>query len=73
MEKLTADLPGLRRASITSNKDRKRLLRTLMADVTVLFDPDRGARAVRDGTTVPGRLGWRATCATPRSHYVERL
>jgi hypothetical protein len=43
LEKVTADLPGLRRASITSNKDRKRLLRTLMADVTVLFDPDRGA------------------------------
>ena len=35
--------------------------------------PRSRRRADRDGTTVPGRLGWRATCATPRSHSVERL
>ena len=40
-------LPGLWRASTTSNKDRKRLLRTLIADVTLLPEPDRG-RADRD-------------------------
>ena len=36
-------LPGLWRASTTSNKDRKRLLRTLIADVTLLPEPDRGS------------------------------
>ncbi len=32
-------LPGLWRASTTSNKDRKRLLRTVIADVTLLPEP----------------------------------
>ncbi|HEX9498775.1 MAG TPA: recombinase family protein [Mycobacterium sp.] len=41
LEKLAADLPGLWHASTTSNKDRKRLLRTLIADVTLLPEPDR--------------------------------
>jgi hypothetical protein len=69
LEELTADLPGLWRAFITSSKDRKRLLRALMADVTLLADPDRGAARIgicwrtgasdeiAGGTTVPGRLG----------------
>ncbi|HEV8162888.1 MAG TPA: recombinase family protein, partial [Actinomycetota bacterium] len=39
--KLAADLPGLWRAPETSSKDRKRLLRTLIADVTVLPEPDQ--------------------------------
>ena len=43
LEKLAADLSGLWRASTTSNKDRKRLLRTLIADVTLLPEPDRGS------------------------------
>ena len=47
LEKLAADLSGLWRASTTSSKDRKRLLRTLIADVTLLPEPDRGS-AVRD-------------------------
>ena len=41
LEKLAADLPGLWHAPETSNKDRKRLLRTLIADVTLLPEPDR--------------------------------
>ena len=41
LEKLAADLPGLWHAPATSNKDRKRLLRTLIADVTLLPEPDR--------------------------------
>jgi DNA invertase Pin-like site-specific DNA recombinase len=44
LEKLAADLPGLWHAPETSSKDRKRLLRTLIADVTLLPEPDR-ARA----------------------------
>lgn len=36
LEKLAADLPRLWHASTTSNKDRKRLLRTLIADITLL-------------------------------------
>ena len=43
MEKLTADLPGLWHAFITTNEDRKQPLRTLMADVTLPADTDRGA------------------------------
>jgi hypothetical protein len=46
LEKLAADLPGLWHASTTSNKDRKRLLRTLIADVTLLSEPDRGAARI---------------------------
>jgi excisionase family DNA binding protein len=41
LEKLAADLPALWHAPATSTKDRKRLLRTLIADVTVLPEPDR--------------------------------
>jgi hypothetical protein len=40
LEKLAADLPALWNAPTTSAKDRKRLLRTLIADVTVLPGPD---------------------------------
>jgi len=40
LEKLAADLPGLWYAPTTSNKDRKRLLRTLIADITLLPEPD---------------------------------
>ena len=41
LEKLAADLPGLWNAPTTSARDRKRLLRTLIADVTVLPEHDR--------------------------------
>jgi len=40
LEKLAADLPALWHAPATSNKDRKRLLRTLIADVTLLPQTD---------------------------------
>ena len=42
LEKLAADLPGLWQAPTTSNKDRKRLLRTVIADITLLPEPDHG-------------------------------
>ena len=41
LEKLAADLPGLWHAPTTSNKDRKRLLRTVIADITLLPEPDQ--------------------------------
>jgi hypothetical protein len=40
LQRLAADLPGLWHAPATSSKDRKRLLRTLIADVTLLPEPD---------------------------------
>jgi DNA invertase Pin-like site-specific DNA recombinase len=41
LEALAADLPGLWHAPTTSHKDRKRLLRTLIADITLLAEPDQ--------------------------------
>ena len=41
LEKLAADLPALWNAPTTSARDRKRLLRTLIADVTMLPEPDQ--------------------------------
>jgi excisionase family DNA binding protein len=41
LEKLAADLPGLWHAPATSYKDRKRLLRTVIADITLLPEPDQ--------------------------------
>ncbi|MGN6176316.1 MAG: recombinase family protein, partial [Streptosporangiaceae bacterium] len=41
LENLAADLPALWHAPATSSKDRKRLLRTLIADVTLLPEPDQ--------------------------------
>jgi len=38
---LAADVPALWHAPTTSDKDRKRLLRTLVSDVTLLPEPDR--------------------------------
>jgi DNA invertase Pin-like site-specific DNA recombinase len=43
LEKLAADLPALWHAPSTSSKDRKRLLRTLIADITLLPEPDPAA------------------------------
>jgi excisionase family DNA binding protein len=42
LEKLATDLPGLWHAPSTSNKDRKRLLRTLIADITLLPETNPG-------------------------------
>jgi DNA invertase Pin-like site-specific DNA recombinase len=47
LEKTAADLPALWNAPTTSNKDRKRLLRTLIADVTLL--PEQRPDQVRIG------------------------
>ena len=41
LEKLASDLPTLWHAPTTTAKDRKRLLRTLIADITLLPEPDR--------------------------------
>jgi DNA invertase Pin-like site-specific DNA recombinase len=41
LEELAANLPGLWDDPATGNKDRKRLLRTLIADVTLLPEPDK--------------------------------
>lgn len=41
LEQLAADLPRLWHDSATSLKDRKRLLRTVISDVTILPTPDR--------------------------------
>src|SRR5262249_59300000 len=41
LETLAGDLPGLWHAPSTSHKDRKRLLRTLIADITLLPETDR--------------------------------
>jgi excisionase family DNA binding protein len=41
LEKLAGDLPALWHAPATSARDRKRLLRTLIADVTLLPEPDQ--------------------------------
>jgi hypothetical protein len=42
LEKLAAGLPALWHAPTTTARDRKRLLRTLIADVTLLPEADRG-------------------------------
>jgi DNA invertase Pin-like site-specific DNA recombinase len=42
VQALTSDLPRLWHAPTTQAKDRKRMLRTLIADVTVLPEADRG-------------------------------
>jgi DNA invertase Pin-like site-specific DNA recombinase len=42
LESLVKDMPALWNAETTSAKDRKRLLRTLIADITLLPEPDQG-------------------------------
>ncbi|MGH3432610.1 MAG: recombinase family protein [Thermocrispum sp.] len=46
LEQLATDLPGLWHAPTTSNKDRKRLLRTLIADITLLPETDHDKVAI---------------------------
>jgi DNA invertase Pin-like site-specific DNA recombinase len=55
LEALASDLPRLWAASTTSNKDRKRVLRTLVADVTLLSEPA--------GATVRVGIRWRSGAA----------
>ncbi len=83
LEKLAADLPGLWNAPTTSARDRKRLLRTLIADVTVLPEPDRtkariGIRwhtGVTDELTVdrPVHPGTARRSPAPAIDLVKRL
>jgi DNA invertase Pin-like site-specific DNA recombinase len=47
LEALCADLPGLWSAPTTSSRDRKRMLRTLIADVTLVSEP--GAKQLSIG------------------------
>jgi hypothetical protein len=67
---LAADLPRLWDGPATSPKDRKRLLRTVISDVTVMPDNplhdqvpsrlgDPGSRGVRRGARDTDRSGWR--------------
>lgn len=51
LEALASELPRLWAAPTTSHKDRKRLLRTLAADVTLISDP---------GSTVRVGIRWRS-------------
>jgi hypothetical protein len=55
LEALASDLPRLWAASTTSNKDRKRLLRTLVADVTLMSEPA--------GATIRVGIRWRSGAA----------
>ncbi|MGH2651052.1 MAG: hypothetical protein ACRDHK_07575 [Actinomycetota bacterium] len=67
VEALVADLPRLWDAPTTSARDRKRLLRALVADVTVLAEPDlakcrigiAGTRAPPTSWSWPG--AWRSS------------
>ena len=43
---LAGDLPGLWHAATTSDRDRKRLLRTLISDITVLPETDRATARI---------------------------
>jgi len=62
IEALARDLPALWAAKTTSDRDRKRLLRALIADVTIISEPD--GRAVSVG------IRWRSGAA--EQHTVER-
>ena len=83
LEKLAADLPGLWNAPTTSARDRKRLLRTLIADVTVLPEPDpskarigiRWHTGVTDELTIdrPVHPGTARRSPAPAIDLVKRL
>jgi len=53
LERLASDLPALWHAPTTSAKDRKRLLRTLIADITLLPEPDRSKVRLELRTPLP--------------------
>jgi excisionase family DNA binding protein len=62
IERLARDVPALWAAETTSEKDRKRLLRALIADVTLTSEP--GSRELRVG------IRWRSGAA--EQHTVQR-
>jgi excisionase family DNA binding protein len=80
---LAADLPALWHASTTSAKDRKRLLRTLIADVMLLPEPDPGKARIgirwRTGATEELRVaraihpGTAKRSPSPAIQMVRRL
>jgi DNA invertase Pin-like site-specific DNA recombinase len=70
LEALTSDLPRLWRAPTTQAKDRKRMLRTLIADVTVLPEADRSKLRIgirwHSGATEELLIGRRPSAAQTR-------
>ena len=62
IERLARDLPTLWAAESTSEKDRKRLLRALIADITITSQPD--SRELRVG------IRWRSGAS--EEHTVQR-
>jgi len=62
LEALACDLPALWAAETTSEKDRKRLLRALIADVTITCEPD--------GRGISVGIRWRSGAA--EQHTVAR-
>jgi DNA invertase Pin-like site-specific DNA recombinase len=71
LENLVTDMPALCNADTTSAKDRKRLLRTLIADITLLPEPDQGkARiGIRWHTGATDEI---VTARKPRSYDARR-
>ncbi len=80
---IAADLPALWHAPTTTARDRKRLLRTLIADVTLLPEPDRAKARIgirwHAGTadqliiTRPGPSGIPAATPSPAAELIRRL
>jgi excisionase family DNA binding protein len=83
LERLAADLPALWHAPTTTARDRKRLLRTLIADVTLLPEADRGKARIgirwhtgaSDQITIsrPGPTGIPAPTPTPATQLIREL
>ena len=83
LAKLAADLPALWHAPTTTARDRKRLLRTLIADVTLLPEPDRGKARIgirwhtgaADQIVIgrPGPTGIPAPTPTPATQLIREL
>ena len=71
LEKLAADLPGLWHAPATSSKDRKRLLRTLIADVTLLPEPDPARCGSGSAGTPAPPTNWRGPRHPPRHRQAQ--
>jgi DNA invertase Pin-like site-specific DNA recombinase len=83
LARTAADLPALWHAPTTTARDRKRLLRTLIADVTLLPEPDRAKARIgirwHAGTADqliidrPGPSGIPAATPSPAAELVRRL